>query len=173
MTILEIIHSPDPRLKKISQPVLEINDEIKDFIQDLIDTMYDAEGIGLAAVQVGVLKRILVLDIEQKEGEKNPRCFINPEIIEESEEISHYQEGCLSFPGMFSDVERPAEVTVSYMDEHGKQHKIKADGLLATCLQHEIDHLNGIVFVDHISAIKRNMILRKMQKAKRMKKKAS
>ncbi len=146
----------------------------------MLETMYASNGIGLAAVQVGELKRIIVVDTEwespryREEGAPlgegkpgNPLKMINPEIIEEAEERSSYNEGCLSFPGQYSEVERPATVNIRYMDEHGKEQTLKAEGLLATCIQHEIDHMNGIVFVDHISRLKRDMILRKLKKAKK------
>lgn len=180
MAVLEIITAPDPRLKTRAPEVREITDEERQQLDDLLDTMYAAQGIGLAAVQVGIMKRMLVLDVEQTQEEchhgghhhhhanpGNPMKFINPEITWASEEPFVYQEGCLSFPSQYADVERPAEVKVKYLDESGKAQEIHAKGLLAVCLQHEIDHLDGITFVDHISRLKRDMILRKMKKMKK------
>jgi len=168
MTILPLVIEPDPRLHIPSAPVEAVNDEIRQLLNDMLETMYAHQGIGLAAVQVGIHKRIIVVDVAQREGRSEPMKLINPEIIEEAEEHSVYQEGCLSFPDQFSDVERPATVTVRYLDEHGTPQEIRATDILATCLQHEIDHTNGIVFVDHISKLKRDMIVRKLTKAKRL-----
>jgi peptide deformylase len=170
MTVLPIVIAPDPRLKTPSQPVMEITPEIHRLMDDMLDTMYAAKGIGLSAVQVGVLKRIIVVDVEQREeeGTRHPIKMINPEIIGETEELNLYNEGCLSFPGQYSEVERPEAIRVRYLDEHGQQQVIEADGLLATCIQHEIDHMNGVVFVDHLSRVKRDVILRKVQKARKM-----
>lgn len=169
MAVLPLIIAPDPRLKICSQAVAEVNDGIRKFIDDMFETMYASGGIGLAAVQVGVHKRILVMDIEQREdGKKSkPLVLINPEIIGSSPEINTYEEGCLSFPGQYAEVKRPLKVKIRFLDYHGKQQEMDADGLLATCVQHEIDHLNGITFVDHISPVKRDMIIRKIKKAKR------
>lgn len=170
MTVLPIVIAPDPRLKQRSAPVKEITQEIQQLMDDMLDTMYAAKGIGLSAVQVGVLKRIIVMDIEQREedGVRHPIKMINPEIIAETEEMNLYNEGCLSFPGQYSEVERPEAVKVRYLDEHGAEHEIEAEGLMATCLQHEIDHMDGIVFVDHLSRVKRDVILRKVNKARKM-----
>ena len=170
MTVLPIIIAPDPRLKTKSQPVTEITPEIHQLMNDMVDTMYAAKGIGLSAVQVGVLKRIIVVDVDYRDedGERKPVKMINPEIVGETEDSRVYNEGCLSFPGQYSEVERPEAVKVRYLDEHGKEQTIEADDLLATCIQHEIDHMDGIVFVDHISRVKRDVILRKVQKAKKM-----
>ena len=168
MAILPIIIAPDERLKIKSAPVEKVDNELREFIADMFDTMYHEKGIGLAAVQVGVHKSIVVVDVAQREGRNEPIKLINPEIIEAAPDFSVYQEGCLSFPDQFSDVERPAEVTVRYLDEQGSQKEIHATGILATCLQHEIDHTKGIVFVDHISKLKRDMIVRKLTKAKRL-----
>lgn len=182
MTVLPIVVAPDPLLKMTSEPVKEITPEIKRLLDDMLDTMYASNGIGLSAVQVGVLKRVIVVDTEwespryRTEGEPRtdekpkpgkPMKMINPEIVEESPEDNRYNEGCLSFPGQYSEVTRPKSIRIQYLDETGKQHELAADGLLATCIQHEIDHMNGVVFVDHISTLKRDMILRKMKKAKR------
>lgn len=180
MTVLPIVIAPDPRLKQVSQAVKEITPELRRLMDDMLETMYASNGIGLAAVQVGALLRIIVVDTEwdspryREEGgtrtdgfsSGNPIRMINPEIVETSAAQRSYNEGCLSFPGQYSEVERPDAVTIRYQDEHGATQTLTADGLLATCIQHEIDHMNGIVFVDHISRLKRDMILRKLKKAK-------
>jgi peptide deformylase len=178
MAILPIVVSPNPLLKQKSAPVAELNDEVRSLVKNMFETMYASNGIGLAAVQVGVLKRIIVVDIEwsssryAKEGELptkgNPIALINPEIVEESVELRSYDEGCLSFPAQYSEVIRPDNIIVEYLDLEGNKQRLYADGLLATCIQHEIDHINGVVFVDHISALKRDVILRKMKKAARL-----
>ena len=179
MNILPLVTSPNPLLKKVSQPVLVVNDELRKLMDDMVQTMYAEGGIGLAAVQVGVLKRVLVIDIDyEEEGlhhhhgscngvhvkNANPMYFVNPEIIEKSEELSSFNEGCLSFPGARAEVERPAEVRVKFLDYYGKEQVLNMSGIMATCIQHEIDHLNGITFIDHISKLKRDMILKKMNK---------
>ncbi len=168
MAILPIITAPDPRLKLIAKPVDKVDDNLRKFLDDMLETMYDSEGIGLAATQVGDLRRVLVLDVAQKEGGKEPMFFINPEITWESPEENVYLEGCLSLPGQFADVVRPKTVKVKFLDYNGKAQEIEADELLATCIQHEIDHLNGVVFVDHISSMKRDIIMRKLKKEKRL-----
>lgn len=171
MTVLPLVIAPDPRLKICSQAVTEVDGATRKLVDDMLETMYASGGIGLAAVQVGVHKRVLVMDIDQREEGKpaNPIVMINPEIAGSSAEINTYEEGCLSFPGQYAEVKRPLKVTISFLDYHGKPQKIEADGLLATCVQHEIDHLNGVTFVDHISPVKRDMIIRKIKKAKRAK----
>jgi peptide deformylase len=172
MALREILIVPDPRLKKECEPVTEVNDEIKTLLDDMLETMYAAPGIGLAAPQIGVMKRVVVMDVSDDKDKPEPLKLINPEIIWESEETSIYQEGCLSIPEQYADVERPAEVGMRYMDENGETHEIEADGLLATCIQHEIDHLDGVLFTDYLSALKRNMILKKVQKLQKTKKSA-
>ena len=167
MTILPIIKAPDPRLKLIAKPVEKVDDSVRQFVDDMFETMYDADGIGLAATQVGDLRRVLILDIAQKENKREPLVFINPEITWYSEELNTYTEGCLSFPEHYADVNRPKEIKVKYLDREGKQQEVHADGLLATALQHEIDHLNGKVFVDYIQPMKRDIILRKLKKEKK------
>ncbi len=168
MAILPIIEIPDPRLRAISEPVETFDDELQRLIDDMFETMYDAPGIGLAAIQVGVPKRLLVIDLqEEAEGVKNPRVFINPEFSDPSEETNVYSEGCLSIPDQFADVERPASIHAKWLDRDGKAHDEVIDGLLATCLQHEVDHLNGIVFTDHLSRMKRDMVLKKLEKLRR------
>ncbi len=180
MPILPLVIAPDPRLKTKSSPIEKIDDSIRRLAADMFDTMYHEKGIGLAAVQVGVLKRLLIADVTWRDpppsfpsasggDERGGQQYvlINPEILESSEEPHVYKEGCLSFPDQFADVERPAGVRVRYLDVNGKQHEETFEGLIATCVQHEIDHLDGIVFVDHISLAKRDMILRKLKKKKK------
>ena len=167
MALLPILTAPDPRLKKISKPVDKVDGEIRKLMDDMLETMYAAPGIGLAAPQVGVLKRVLVIDID-REGEKTgPLKMANPEIVDVSDEDASYEEGCLSVPEHYAEVERPAKVTVRYLDQDNEIRTIKAEGLLATCIQHEMDHLDGILFIDRISALKRNIILRKLVKARK------
>lgn len=166
MTILPIITAPDPRLKLIAKPIEKVDDAVRKFMDDMLETMYESNGIGLAATQVGDLRRILVMDISQKEGHKEPMFLANPEILQASDEINTYLEGCLSFPGQYAEVKRPKTAKIKFLDYHGKEQIIDADELLATCVQHEIDHLNGVTFVDHISMLKRDMIIRKLKKEK-------
>ena len=173
MAILPIIETPDARLKTISTPVDGVDDALRAFIKDMFDTMYDAPGIGLAAIQVGVAKRVLVIDLQERDEEsgaviREPRVFINPEIVEMSEDLTVYSEGCLSVPDQYADVERPSIVKAKWLDENGKAHEEVIEGLLAICLQHEMDHLNGILFIDHLSKLKRDMVLKKLAKARKM-----
>jgi peptide deformylase len=168
MAILPIIELPDPRLRLVSQPVSEIDAEIRKLMDDMLDTMYDAPGIGLAAIQVAVAKRVLVIDVAKEEEEPRPLCVANPEIVWSSEEKNVYQEGCLSIPEYYEDVERPEKVRVRYLDRDGKVQEIEADGLLSTCFQHEIDHLNGVLFIDHLSRLKRERVTKKFVKAARL-----
>lgn len=168
MAILPLVIAPDERLNLPSKPVEVVDDAVRTLLDDMLDTMYANQGIGLAAVQVGVHLRCVVVDIAVRDGGREPLKFINPEIIRKSDELSVYQEGCLSFPDQYSDVKRPATVTIKYLDENGAEKTMEADDILATCLQHEIDHTNGVVFVDHISLMKRDMIMRKLKKAKRL-----
>lgn len=173
MSLLPIIEAPDPRLKIVSTPVETFDAALQTLIDDMFETMYDAPGIGLAAVQVGVSKRLLVIDLQEKNEEtgtttREPRVFINPEIIEASEELAIYNEGCLSVPDQYADVERPAHIRARWLDREGKAHEEALDEMLATCLQHEMDHLEGILFIDHLSKLKRDMVLRKLQKARRL-----
>lgn len=169
MAILPIVTAPDSRLTVKSFPVEAVTDEIRTLMDDMVETMYDAGGIGLAAVQVGIHKRILVMDLQdpEKYGE-GPLYLINPEIIESSDELNSYDEGCLSYPGQNATVVRPKRVTVKYLDYNGKKTQIEADELLATCVQHEIDHLNGITFPDHLSRLKRDRIMKKAEKIKKI-----
>ena len=167
MAIRTILTAPDPRLKKKSKPVAAVDAEARQLMDDMLETMYEAPGIGLAAPQIGVLKRVIVLDIDREELKTGPIVMANPEIIEASDEDATYEEGCLSVPEHYSDVVRPAKVTVRYLDREGETREMACEGLLATCVQHEIDHLDGILFIDHISSLKRNMILRKLLKARK------
>lgn len=167
MAILPIVVAPHPFLKTVSEPVKTVDDELRQLMDDMLETMYDAPGIGLAAIQVGVAKRVLVIDLSEDEAKPEPRHFVNPEIIWQSDDLACYNEGCLSVPDQYAEVDRPAEVKIKYLDYHGKPQEIHAKGLLATCLQHEIDHLEGILFVDYLSSVKRGIILRKVKKAQR------
>ncbi|MGB1546923.1 MAG: peptide deformylase [Alphaproteobacteria bacterium] len=168
MAILPILTAPDPRLKLKSKPVEKVDDEIRCLMDDMLETMYAAPGVGLAAPQVGVTKRVLVVDVA-KEGETpNPMKLANPEVLWTSEEEAVYEEGCLSLPEQFAEVTRPAKARIRYLDYENEIREIELEGLLATCIQHEIDHLEGILFVDHLSMLKRNIILRKLSKLKRM-----
>lgn len=168
MAMLPIITAPDPRLKAVSAPVERVDDALRQLMDDMLETMYAAPGIGLAAIQVGVAKRVLVIDIEGDAENPRPHYFVNPEIIWESEELATYNEGCLSVPEQYAEVDRPAEVKVRYLDYHGQPQEQHFTGLMATCLQHEMDHLEGVLFIDHLSNLKRNMILRKLKKAQRL-----
>jgi peptide deformylase len=172
MAVLPIIEVPDPRLRAISTPVEAVTDETRALIADMFDSMYAARGIGLAAVQIGVPKRVIVMDLQEKDGEdgkpiREPRVFINPEILDPSDDQSIYTEGCLSVPDQYADVERPARCRVKWLDEDGKPHDEVFEGLLATCIQHEMDHLQGIVFLDHLSRLKRDMLMKKLNKARK------
>jgi len=167
MAVRTILTAPDPRLKKKSKPVASVDAGVRQLMDDMLETMYDAPGIGLAAPQVGELRRVIVLDIDREEVKTGPLFMANPEIIEVSDEDLTYEEGCLSVPEHYSDVVRPARVTVRYLDRDGATREMACEGLLATCVQHEIDHLDGILFIDHISSLKRNMILRKLLKARK------
>lgn len=185
MAILPILEVPDARLKTISKPVEQFDDALRNLVDDMFETMYDAPGIGLAAIQVGVPLRVLVIDLQEPDPNpdnhqecdtgcghnhatiKNPRVFINPVLIDPSEEHSSYNEGCLSVPDQYADVDRPTMVTVKWQDLDGKEHSEKLEGLIATCLQHEMDHLEGILFIDHLSRLKRQMVLKKLNKMRK------
>ncbi|KQV84516.1 peptide deformylase [Rhizobium sp. Root1220] len=165
MTIKPLIILPDPLLRQVSKPIERVDSDLQRLADDMLDTMYDAPGIGLAAIQIGVLRRVLVIDVSREGEEKQPLVFINPEVVTSSNERSVYEEGCLSIPDYYAEVERPATVSVKYLDRDGKEQMVEADSLLATCLQHEIDHLNGVLFIDHISRLKREMVVKKFAKA--------
>jgi peptide deformylase len=172
MAILPIIEVPDPRLRQISVPIETVTDETRALIADMFETMYAAPGIGLAAIQVGVPERLLVIDLQEPEEEggepvRDPRVFINPEILGHSEIEVPYQEGCLSVPDQYAEVDRPDAIRARWLDEHGAAHEEEIEGLLAVCLQHEMDHLEGVLFIDHLSRLKREMILRKIAKARK------
>ena len=167
MAKLSIIHAPDPRLKVKSTKVERVDDTLRRLMDDMLETMYEAPGIGLAAIQVGIPKRIITIDLAREEEPKAPLFLVNPEIVGVAEQDAVYEEGCLSLPGQFAEVSRPAWVDLKFVDYHGKQQLLRADGLMATCIQHEMDHLEGILFVDHLSTLKRNMILRKLLKQRK------
>jgi peptide deformylase len=172
MAIRPIVEVPDPLLRQKSAPVESVDDDLRALIADMFETMYDAPGIGLAAIQVGVPKRILVIDLQEPleeggEPVKTPRVFINPEILEHSDQDVPYTEGCLSVPDQYAEVDRPDRIKARWLDENGKQHEEVIEGLLATCLQHEMDHLEGILFIDHLSRLKREMILKKLMKQRK------
>ena len=185
MAILPIIEAPDPRLKTVSTPVDTFDDQLKTLVEDMFETMYDAHGIGLAAIQVGVPIRLLVIDLQPEDPDaepepcdhdghhhhhqptkREPRVFVNPEILDPSAETKTYQEGCLSVPDIYADVDRPATCRVRWQDLEGNVHEELMDGMMAVCIQHEMDHLNGVLFIDHLSRLKRSMALKKLQKAR-------
>ncbi len=168
MAVIPLVKAPDPRLKLVSKPVDSIDKELKRFMDDMIETMYANKGIGLAAIQIGVPKRVAVIDLDPQGPNSKPLYLINPVIVEKSEERSTYNEGCLSVPEFWEDVHRAARLTVEYTNERGEKERVEADGLFATCLQHEIDHINGLLFIDHLSKLKRSIALRKSAKLKRL-----
>jgi peptide deformylase len=169
MALLPIITAPDSRLKLVAKPVTAVDDQVRRLMDDMLETMYTAPGIGLAAPQVGVARRILVVDIAREGEPPQPLKIANPEILWRSEELATYNEGCLSLPEHYADVERPARIRLRYLDYQNEIREVEMEGLLATCVQHEMDHLDGVLFVDHISPLKRNIILRKLAKLKRQK----
>ena len=163
----KILIEPDPILRKKCEPLDKVDDSIRKLMNDMLETMYAAPGIGLAAIQIGVLKRLVVIDISKENEKKNPLFFVNPEIVYKSKQTSIYEEGCLSIPGQFAEVERPSECTLNYIDFNGKKKELKATGLLTTCSQHEVDHLDGILFIDYLSKLKKDMIIKKLVKHKK------
>ena len=167
MSKKKIVIEPDVILRKKSEPLEKISRDEKKLLDDMLETMYEASGIGLAAVQVGVLKRMVVIDVSKEKEKKKPLFLINPEITFYSKKKSIYEEGCLSLPGHYAEIERPAECHLNYVDYNGKKKNLKASGILATCIQHEIDHLNGVLFVDYLSKLKKNMIIKKLIKQKK------
>ena len=167
MTERKIIIEPDPILRKKSDDLKQVDNDLRKLLDDMLETMYAAPGIGLAAVQLGILKRLIVIDVSKDKDKKNPLFLINPEIIFKSDETSVFEEGCLSLPGYFAEIERPAQCQIKYIDYYGKKKELNASGLLATCIQHEIDHLNGILFIDYLSKLKKDMIIKKLSKHKR------
>ena len=164
MAIKKILVEPNKLLRQVSQPVDEVNKEIQKLMDDMLETMYSANGIGLAAIQIGVPKNLVVIDLLTKEKKKDPMFFVNPKILKKSSKMSKYEEGCLSIPNLFAEVKRPNECEIEYLDYEGNKKSLKATGLLATCIQHEIDHLKGILFIDYLSKLKRDIILKKLSK---------
>ena len=167
MTLRQILTEPNEILRKKSLPVDNVDKDLQILMDDMLETMYAAPGIGLAAIQIGIPKRIIVLDIEQKEGQKKPLFLINPEIIQKSKNLSTYEEGCLSVPGQFAEIDRPDKCHIKYLDYYGEKKEINAEGMLATCIQHEIDHLEGILFIDYLSKLKKTIIIKKLSKEKK------
>jgi peptide deformylase len=185
MALRPILVAPDPRLKQVSEPVSEVTDELRRLMDDMLETMYAAPGIGLAAIQIGVAKRVIVIDLgkpkegadgEGEEGETSskkekrdpdPMYFVNPEIVWASDDLVLCEEGCLSVPDLYDEVERPSRVKVRYLDYHGRRQEIDCEGMLAVCIQHEMDHLEGVLFIDHLSRLKREMMLKKLQKSRK------
>jgi peptide deformylase len=166
MSVKTILIEPNKLLRQVSQRVEKVGDDERKLMDDMLDTMYDAPGIGLAAIQIGVPKRIIVMDISRDENKKEPRYFVNPVIKNKNEEKAKYEEGCLSVPDQFAEIERPNTCEVEYLDYNGKKQILKANGLLATCIQHEMDHLEGILFIDYLSKLKKSMIIKKLSKIK-------
>ena len=167
MTIRKILTEPDPFLRQKSKPVEKVDDSIREIMDDMLETMYQAPGIGLAAIQIGIPKRIIVLDISKDPEKKEPLYFVNPEKVYTSEDQATYEEGCLSVPGQFAEIDRPDKCHIKYLDYNGDSKELKAEGLLATCIQHEIDHLEGILFINYLSKLKRSMITKKLSKQKK------
>ena len=167
MSQRKIVIEPDPILRKESEPIEKVDNDLRKLLDDMLETMYAAPGIGLAAVQVGILKRLIVIDISKDKEKKNPLFLINPEIVSKSKNTSIYEEGCLSLPGHFAEIERPAECQINFLDYNGKKKEISAKGLLSTCIQHELDHLNGILIIDYLSKLKKDMIIKKLVKHKK------
>src|ERR1700731_1421752 len=165
MGLRDIIILPDKRLRLVSQPVKTNDPELQLLVDDMFETMYEAPGIGLAAIQVGVPKAVILMDLAKKDDPKEPRVFVNPQVLWRSDERATYEEGCLSIPEFYEEVERPARVRVKFLDVPGAEQELEASGLLATCLQHEIDHLDGVLFIDHISKLKRDRVIKKFAKA--------
>jgi len=167
MAIKQILTEPNKILRQVSKPVQKVTKEEQSLMDDMLDTMYHANGIGLAAIQIGIPKRIIVMDIAKKDEEKNPMYFVNPVIKNKNKDLSTYEEGCLSVPNQFAEVDRPATCEVEYLNYHGEKKILKAEGLLATCIQHEMDHLEGILFIDYLSKLKKSMIIKKLSKQKK------
>ena len=167
MTKKKILTIPNPVLRQISEPVKIVNSEVKNLMDDMLETMYAAPGIGLAAVQIGILKRVIVIDLSKDVEKKEPLFIVNPEITFKSKELTSYEEGCLSIPDQFAEVKRPISCKINFLDYEGNKKEIDAEGLLATCIQHEIDHLNGVLFIDHLSKLKKDLILKKTKKQKK------
>jgi peptide deformylase len=167
MAILPIILLPDPVLRRVADPIVTVDDEVRRLADDMLETMYKAPGVGLAAPQVGISRRLIVLDVSEEDDEKRPYVMINPTIVKRSEKLNVHEEGCLSIPEVRAEVERPADVTVQFLDRHGKRQELAASELLATCIQHEIDHLDGRLLIDYMSRLKRDMVIRRFKKLAR------
>ncbi|MDA8822278.1 peptide deformylase [Candidatus Pelagibacter bacterium] len=167
MTIRKILTEPDPFLRQKSIKVVKVDDDTRSLMDDMLETMYEAPGIGLAAIQIGIPKRIIVIDLSRDDEKKNPLCFVNPELITNSNISISYEEGCLSVPGMYAEINRPDKCKLKYLDYNGNEKILEAEGLLATCIQHEIDHLEGILFIDYLSKLKKTMIVKKLSKQKK------
>jgi peptide deformylase len=168
MAVREIITAPDPRLREVSKPVDKVDDDLRALMDDMLETMYDAPGIGLAAIQIGVPKRVIVMDLAGKDEEPEPRYFVNPEILDPSEDKQLYEEGCLSVPDYYDEIERPARCRVKFLDYDGTEQVLDAEGMLAVCIQHEMDHLEGVLFIDYLSRLKRDRVLKKLKKEQRL-----
>ena len=166
MTIRKILTEPDPFLRQKSTNVVSVNDEVRTLMDDMLETMYNAPGIGLAAIQIGVPKRVIVVDLSKEKEKKTPLYFVNPEILTKSQKDASYEEGCLSVPNQFAEINRPDKCTVKFLDYDGKEKILETEGLLATCIQHEMDHLEGILFIDYLSKLKKSMIIKKLSKNK-------
>ena len=166
MTVKKILTEPNKILRQISQPVEKVGDEERELMRDMLETMYSANGIGLAAIQIGIPKRIIVMDLSKEENKKLPMYFVNPVIAEKNNEKTTYEEGCLSVPNQFAEIDRPSKCKVEYLDFNGNKQNLQAEGLLAICIQHEIDHLEGILFIDYLSKLKKEMIIKKLSKQK-------
>ena len=163
----KILIEPDPILRKKCESLEQVDNDVRKLMKEMLETMYEAPGIGLAAVQVGILKRLIVIDISKDKEKRNPLFLVNPKIVHRSKETSIYEEGCLSLPGQFAEIERPAKCVLKYVNYNGNEEELKAEGLLATCIQHEVDHLNGILFIDYLSKLKKDMIIKKLVKHKK------
>ncbi|WP_425410570.1 peptide deformylase [Hyphococcus sp.] len=168
MAIRPILTAPDPRLREVSKPVGQVDEALRELMDDMLETMYDAPGIGLAAIQIGVPQRVIVMDLAGEDEEPAPLYFVNPEILDPSEEKKPYEEGCLSVPDYYDEVERPARCRVKYLDYHGAEQILEAEGMLAVCIQHEMDHLEGVLFIDYLSRLKRERVLKKLKKEQRL-----
>lgn len=168
MAIRPILTAPDPRLREVSKPVEQVDDALRALMDDMLETMYDAPGIGLAAIQIGEPLRVIVMDLSGEDEDPAPQFFVNPEILDPSDDLSLYEEGCLSVPDYFDEVERPARCRIRFLDYNGDEQTIDAEGMLATCIQHEMDHLEGVLFIDHLSRLKRDRVLKKLKKEQRL-----
>ena len=169
MAVREILTVPDPRLKEVSKPVERVDEDLRNLMDDMLDSMYAADGIGLAAVQIGEPVRVIVMDLDWGKGERNPRYFVNPEVFDANDELAPYEEGCLSVPTVYDEIERPTRVRLRYLDYNGKQVEEVAEDMFAVCIQHEMDHLEGVLFIDHLSRLKRQRAVQKVKKLEKLK----